>query len=161
MESWLSLPACGSRFSNRAGSGGEKNGELLMETVNELPDSISSRPPLRVRGKVFFVIDISSGRRKVGEEPSLSPLEKFLISKLDRESAFLSLPESSKAQKECVCPPRVCFCSLCPRMSPSFPFPPLRRYKDRTRLKLNDKEEWNGEVRQGAGQGRERHQSEP
>ena len=44
---------------------------------------------------------------------------------------------------------------------PLFPSPPLRRYKDRTRLKLNDKEEWNGEVRQGAGQGRERHQSEP
>ena len=74
MESWLSLPACGSRFSNRAGSGGEKNGELLMETVNELPDSISSRPPLRVRGKVFFVIDISSGKRKVlADEHPLSP----------------------------------------------------------------------------------------
>ena len=81
MESWLSLPACGSRFSNRAGSGGEKNGELLMETVNELPDSISSRPPLRVRGKVFFVIDISTGKRKVlaGEHPLSAFLGVFFV----------------------------------------------------------------------------------
>ena len=64
MESWLSLPACGSRFSNLVGSGGEKNGELLMETVNELPDSISSRPPLRVRGKSIFVIDIFPRKKK-------------------------------------------------------------------------------------------------
>ena len=84
------------------------------------------------------------GKKKVLEAED-RPLPPFLSSGeiLDlkiRESAFLSLPESPKGMR---LSPLVCVFALsCVSLLARF-----RRYKDRTRLKLNDKEEWKGKGR--------------